>query len=59
MFRNGNVQKCGEGNGRMEDIKESKKENKCIFCKTVSKEFSISKIKIIGLEDELIKKILN
>lgn len=46
---------CGEGNGTMEDIKESKKENKRIFCKTISKEVYISKIKVIGFEDELIK----
>lgn len=50
---------CDEGNGRMEDIKESKKENKIIFCKAISKGVCISKIKIIGFEDELIQKILN
>lgn len=43
----------------MEDIKESKKENESVFCETISKEVRISKIQIIGLEDELIKKILN
>lgn len=29
---------CGEGNGRMADIKASTKQNRKIFCRAVSKE---------------------
>lgn len=43
----------------MAGIKESKKQNRKIFHQSISKKFYIFKIKIISLEDELIKKILN
>lgn len=43
----------------MAGIKISKKQNRKIFYQAISKKFYIFKIKIIGLEDEVIKKILN
>ena len=36
---------CGDGNGRIEDIKESKKQNRKIFCQAISKEVYIFTIK--------------
>lgn len=48
---------CSEENGRGEDVKESKKQNRKIFCQAISK--AIFKIKNNWSEDELIKKILN
>lgn len=50
---------CGEEHSRREDIKESKKQNRKIFCQAISKKVYIFKIKNNWSEDELIKKILN